>query len=101
MSWDFLKNSWMDNQLFHVQIAHALGGLVVVLLAAFFWGMIGVGAALAVGIPVIALKEFWYDLHFELPNDTVAGSGLDFLAYMIGATAGVGLSLIKFYALHH
>jgi hypothetical protein len=97
---DWFSNTWMDNPLYHVQIAHALGGLALVLIAAFFWQMTGVLAMLGVGVPVVALKEFWYDLKFEIPNDTVAGSGLDFLAYMIGATAGLGLALIKFYALH-
>lgn len=94
-----LDNTWMDNPVYHVQIAHALGGLVAILIAFMFWSMTGLLAVLAVGVAVIAAKEFWYDRVYEQPNDTLQGSAIDFMSYMIGAAVGVGLSLIKFYLL--
>jgi predicted alpha/beta hydrolase family esterase len=94
-----LDNTWMDNNLYHVQIAHALGAAFAVLVASMFWGLWGLVGVLSVGVPVAAAKEYWYDLVYEQPNDTARGSTLDFIAYMSGAVVATALVLIKLYAL--
>lgn len=65
------------------------------MISAYFWGAKGMWIVASVFIILAVLKEFWYDLTFELPRQTLADSALDFAFYMLGIVVAVGLVLIK------
>lgn len=83
MTW--LQNSWMDNPTFLAEMAHFAWAYGILLTAALFSAtrrqLVGLVAAF---FAFAVAKEFWYDLTFELPNDTLAGSALDFAVYLVG-----------------
>ncbi len=85
----------MNKPQYLAQVGHSLGGCLAVVCAAFFWGLPAVWIALAVGVPLAALKEFWYDLRYERPKQTWSDSAMDFGFYLLGAAVGVGLALLK------
>lgn len=81
------------------QIGHVIGGALVVLggdsllrrLPAFsdvskhfIWVMVSIAIFYA------AVKEFWFDIHFETPA-TIGNGLVDFTFYMIGIFGAVGL----------
>lgn len=92
-----LNGQWMLNPTYHVQAAHAFAAAFFVTLFSFMLGIHGLIGILAAGVPLIAAKEFAYDIFVE--KDTWAGSGLDFGCYMIGATVATILALVKLLAL--
>lgn len=44
-------------------------------------------------IVLTALKEFWYDKHYETPTQTFAESAVDFAGYVLGVLFAVGFTL--------
>ncbi len=51
-------------------------------------------AVLVLWILVTAWKEFWFDLRYEVPAQTVADSTADFIGYRIGDVLAVLLMAI-------
>jgi len=75
----------MDNATFLAQMAHFAWAYGIILTAGFFGLRDGKLQALTWAFVAFALvKEFVYDLRFELPNDTFAGSAMDFAFYLFG-----------------
>ena len=81
--------AWMTNPEFIAQAAHALTGYGVALTAAYFGWSLWLAAALFVAYA--ALKEFWFDLNFETPKQTIWDSMLDFTFYLVGLAIGLGV----------
>jgi hypothetical protein len=88
VSW--LQNSWMDNPTFLAEMAHFAWAYGILLTAALWSAtrrqlvcLFGAFVAFAV------VKEFWYDLRYEIPADSVAGSTLDFVVYLAGGLAAL------------
>lgn len=80
----------MNNAVVLAQIAHVLGGYGIVLTAAFLWGHVACVMAAVLLTAYAAVKEFWYDLKYEVdPVQTWKDSLLDFSMYM----AGIALAL--------
>lgn len=79
-----LTNSWMNNATFLAQAGHFLLCYSMVLTGEFLFGHIAavVVAALMLGYGVV--KEFWYDMKFELPKQTWGDSILDFCFLVFG-----------------
>jgi hypothetical protein len=90
-------NRWMNDPQYLAQVGHLLGGAIVVLVAAIFFGARGVEVALGVGIAAAAIKEFWFDVHYEAPKQSWGDSAMDFAFYVIGGLVGL---LIAILALH-
>lgn len=71
------------------QIAHALAGALAVAEAQVLFGPAAVWPAAAAMAEFAAVKEFWFDVHYE--DSQTAGSGaLDFAFYALGIALGVG-----------
>ncbi len=89
-----LQNSWMTNPTFLAQAAHFFGAVSVVMTTGYFNMNAGwiAGCILAV---LAAFKEFWYDLRFELPKQTVGDSALDMLFYLLGDIFAIGLLFLR------
>ncbi|HYT41502.1 MAG TPA: hypothetical protein VEP90_04105 [Methylomirabilota bacterium] len=73
------------------QTAHALFGMLCVVVAAYFFSKPGYGATVvfiwSVG------KEFWYDTNYEPPDISGGfwGDIRDFIWYNVGSTMGYGV----------
>jgi hypothetical protein len=89
----------MNNPQYLAQVGHTLAGCLALVVAALFWGMPGVWPTLVALVAAAAIKEFWYDLRYELPKQTLADSGMDFAFYLVGGALGLGLACVKFYLL--
>ena len=93
MTW--LQNSWMDNPVFLAEMAHFAWAYGILLTAALFSLNKRHLVQLFLAFAAFAvLKEFWYDLRYEVPVDSLAGSALDFAVYMLGgfvALAVIGI----------
>lgn len=88
-----LTNSWMNDPTFLAQSAHFFGALSTVMIASYFWGKKGCLISSAALISIMAIKEFWYDLVYEIPKQSFGDSALDFSFYIIGAVIATGLVL--------
>ena len=87
MSW--LTNSWMASNTFDQNAAHVLAGYAAVLTVAHFHAGTATFVAFVVVFNVLAAaKEFWYDLRYELPKQTLDDSALDFFGYCAGIVIG-------------
>ena len=92
-----IRNSWMNNSQYLSQIGHGLGGLAIILVPAFLFGMTPVWYILPALLLIVSLKEFWYDLKYEDdPKQTFWDSAMDFGFYMLGVAVGMFLTYIKF-----
>lgn len=89
-----LTNSWMTDPSYIGASAHAYGACSLVLAGYVFGGWKGVAWVLCVGIPVAALKEFWYDATYELPRQTSRDNRTDFLTYLGGAVLALVALLV-------
>jgi len=100
-------NTWMNNPQYLAQIGHFLAGGSVIVIATLFSVVLGAGwlpvlITLAVGVVAASLKEFWYDMVYELPKQTWGDSIMDWSFYMLGAGVGMGLAALAFHlALGH
>lgn len=90
-----LNNRWMNNPQVLAQFGHSLGGLAVVLIPAFLWGLIPAIVCCGVLWLLAVVKEFWYDMVYELPKQTIWDSLMDFGFYVLGSSVGMLLVLIK------
>ncbi len=69
---------------FVAQMAHMFCGSTIILSVLLFFGLHTLFYVLPVFTVVTAIKEFWYDVHYE--NAETRQSGLcDFGAYQVGA----------------
>jgi hypothetical protein len=84
----------MNNPVFLSQSAHFFSAIAIVMIASYFWGKKGCVLAVSAFTLVIAIKEFWYDLAYELPKQTFGDSALDYLFYLIGLTVAACLVLL-------
>jgi hypothetical protein len=90
-------NRWMNNPQYLAQVGHFLGGAMIVTLVTVFGGFeLGVYALAPITVAA-GVKEFWYDMKYELPKQTWADSAMDFVFYFLGALVAVGVMLVA----HH
>jgi hypothetical protein len=93
---DFNINSLMTNQIFYGFMAHLLGGFAILLTIAF-WSRnrkdMTIGWVILLAIT--AVKEFWYDVKFEIPPQDIPGGFRDFMGYQLGAAIAMVMGWIK------
>ena len=84
---------WMSNPQYLAQVAHFLGGALLIVLSALFFGWgrpvywtFGAGLALA------SAKEFIFDVAKWGEGDSWADSAMDWAFYVLGGLAGLGLA---------
>jgi divalent metal cation (Fe/Co/Zn/Cd) transporter len=87
----------MNDPQYLAQVGHFLGGVCLLATTALLFGAVPSMIALGVGVVAAAIKEFWYDMKYELPKQTWDDSLMDFGFYVLGAAAGSGLVLLA----HH
>lgn len=98
MNLSWLYNSWMTNPIFYGEMAHALGGYAAIFTASQFTKKIWIRlVVLAVFIGITAVKEFYYDTHFEIPVQDFSGGLRDFCAYQVGAVLGLVVGLVQLF----
>ena len=85
-----LTNSWMASPDFTAQMAHLFFAGFVIVVASLFGERLT--PVVLLGATLAALKEFWFDLTYELPAQTLSGSTLDFAMYLAGM--GVGMAVV-------
>jgi len=81
----------MNNVQYLAACAHFFGAYSIVLTIAFVsknngWRTILV--VLALGTILAGVKEFWYDMNYELPPQTLLYSTEDFVSYIVGGYVG-------------
>lgn len=92
------ENSWMTNYNFIAFMAHSCSALSLMLLTGYLLGSTWT-MPMALAIMVFAgVKEFWYDIKYELPKQTVTDGFLDFAGYIAGTFVG---SLVVMLAHHY
>jgi hypothetical protein len=89
-------NTWMNNPQYLAQVGHLFGACSVLLTTGIMALALGAGwlpvlVVLAAGVAAAAVKEFWYDMQYELPRQTWGDSAMDFGFYVLGAGLGTGL----------
>lgn len=88
----------MTDPVFYGEMAHALGGYAILLTIAFFsrsWKDMTIGWFIL--LLLTAVKEFYYDTHFEIPVQDLKGGLRDFLSYQAGAALAMFLGHLKLY----
>jgi hypothetical protein len=90
-----LTNKWMNDPTFLAQSAHFFGAVAVIMSFCHFLGKPGGLIAAGILVAAAAVKEFWYDLKFELPKQTLKDSALDFTFYMVGIVVAGAMVLLK------
>jgi len=93
---NFDINSLMTNPIFYGEMAHLLGGYAILLTIAFFsrsWKDMVIGWCILLGLT--AAKEFYYDMHWEIPIQDFRGGLRDFLSYQAGAALAMLMGWIK------
>lgn len=89
-------NTWMNNPQYLAQVGHFFGAYSLILTVARFQGSVP-HLALAVYTALLvaaAIKEFWYDMRYELPVQTWADSIEDFVFYAFGGSAALMVGCI-------
>jgi hypothetical protein len=79
-----ISNSWMTNPIFLAESAHFFGAIATIMTSTRFWGKKGAIITAIIFTICAAIKEFWYDLGYELPKQTFGISLLDYAFYIIG-----------------
>jgi len=82
-------NTWMNDPQYLAQVGHTLGGYGLILTAWRFGGPSAAEVAFSLGVLAAGIKEFWYDLRYELPKQSLADSIEDFAFYLIGGVIGL------------
>lgn len=95
-------NKWMNDAQVLAQFGHSLGACLLVTFTTLMSISLGgrwpaVIVVVILGVIAAAVKEFWYDMKFELPTQTWWDSIEDFLFYMLGLTVGVGVTALAFH----
>ena len=83
------EHKWMHNPQYLAQVGHFFGAYSVTLtsfMLSSHWHYV-----LLAGIVNGLVKEFWYDLKFELPKQSLADSTMDFVFYFLGMCAALGV----------
>lgn len=82
-------NSWMTNSTYLAQIGHFLGAYSLILTVTLCChDILTLVVTTALGEVFVGLKEFWYDMKYELPKQTFWDSLLDWTFYQLGAIIG-------------
>jgi hypothetical protein len=87
-----LTNRWMNSATVLAQIGHAFGSYSIISTTAFLsyryqWGWLPLIVITSLFITYCLLKEFWYDLKYEIdPVQTIWDSLLDFTFYVVGTS---------------
>jgi hypothetical protein len=89
-----LTNKWMNDPTFLAQSAHFFGAMATIMTVAHFTGRTGGLITAGVFTAAAIVKEFWYDLKYELPKQSFADSFLDFTFYMVGV--GLAAAILWF-----
>jgi len=79
------------------QFGHTLLGALVVFAATVFAGLPGMRDSLGIGVIVANAKEFWWDMRYEVPKQSIVDSVEDFVFYCLGG----GLGMILATLAHH
>lgn len=82
-----LTNTWMNNPTFLAQAAHFFGAVAIIMSLAHFLGETGGFISAGLFLAYAVVKEFWYDLKYELPKQSFGDSALDFTFYLLGIVA--------------
>lgn len=90
-----LSNSWMNNPTFLAQAAHFFGAIAIVMTCVYFRNKKAAWIAASTIVAGAAVKEFWYDLAYELPKQTIGNSTLDFSFYLLGSIVALLLVSAK------
>lgn len=81
--------SWMTDSNFLAQMTHVLGGYGVILTAVLFsynlYYLVGISLLFIV---YAFLKEFWFDINYENPKQSITNGLIDFAFYCIGILIG-------------
>lgn len=85
-----VPQSWMTNADYLAQISHALAGYATMVTTGLFArsGFLWLAVVFGLFTLYATVKEFWYDLKYELPKQTVRDSLLDFFMYELGLVMG-------------
>jgi hypothetical protein len=99
------KDSWMMNVQIIAQGVHFLLGFSAILLTALIGVLAGyptgpVEVALGVVVVLAAVKEFFYDIVYELPKQTWGDSIMDFAFYLLGAAVATGIYALAYRLTH-
>jgi hypothetical protein len=84
-----LTNGWMKSVAYLAQMSHVLAGYSILITANLLWGKLGMFLTLIPLIILVGLKEFWYDLRYEEPKETMMDSIFDASMYGLGATLAI------------
>jgi hypothetical protein len=86
-----LTNKWMNDPTFLAQAAHFFGAVSLIMTAAHFAGNTGGFITGGVLMALAIVKEFWYDIVYEIPKQSFWDSALDFSFYFIGTLVASGI----------
>jgi hypothetical protein len=91
--------NWMNNSEYLAQSSHFAFGYAIIMTAMAIslirdWGWSLIFWVLGIGVALASLKEFWFDMVYEIPKQTWGDSILDFSFYMIGAATGLLITYI-------
>lgn len=89
-----LTNKWMNDPTFLAPSAHFFGAMATIMTVAHFAGKTGGLIAAGLFTAAAVVKEFWYDMKYELPKQSWGDSGLDFAFYMVGVVLASGILLL-------
>jgi hypothetical protein len=90
----------MNNPQYLAQVGHFFFGSTTTLVAALFGGMLAVFISLSALTLYATVKEFWYDLRYEIPKQTFGDSAMDFAFIVGGGAVGAALACVKVYLLN-
>ncbi len=88
-------NTWMNNPQYLAQIGHFFGAYSIVITAYMILGPHWFYVAIALFLYAV-VKEFWWDMVYELPKQTWGDSIMDFVFYMLGM--GSASLVVKVFA---
>jgi hypothetical protein len=99
-------NTWMNNPQYLAQVGHFLGGASLIVITTLFAVTLGAGwtpilIVLGIGVAAASLKEFWYDMKYELPKQTWGDSFMDWGFYMLGGGVGMGVAALAEHLAKH
>ena len=88
-------NNGLDPKFFNqmAQGLHVLMAYSVVMTVGYLWGLAPIPYILIVLVFAAAIKEFWYDYHYE-DTATRGSSFLDFMLYILGTALGASVILL-------
>jgi len=87
-------NTWMNNPDFLAAAAHLFGALAIIMIAYRALGKKGGLVSTGLFIIYALIKEFWWDMNYELPKQTFGDAFLDFFSYMAGLV--LALIIVKY-----